>query len=189
MALPVPLLQLKTYDDLRALPDDGQRYELINGEMLMSPSPKLRRQLASRRLARLFEDCLMKVGGGVVVGAPFDVRLSETSVVQPDVLVVLAGRLPALTEDFMDGAPDLVVEVLSPSNRGRDLVQKAALYPDHGVAEYWVVDPEGGQIVVNVLTNGRYAPQPVENGTIHSVVLPGLIVALADVFPNQQEQG
>ena len=184
MALPapIPMLQLKTYDDLQAMPDDGKRYELIYGEIVMSPSPRLRHQLVARRIERRFEDHLREHGGGVVVGAPFDVKFSETNVVQPDIIVVRAERVRALTEDFMDGAPDIVVEVLSPSNRGHDLIKKAALYQDHGVPEYWVVDPDAGAIVVNVLTDGRYAAVASPDGVVRSRVLPGLEVRPVDVF-------
>lgn len=184
MALPAstPLLQLKTYDDLLALPDDGNRYELIRGEIFMSPAPKLRHQRASRRLQRLIEDFLGAHGGGEVIDAPFDVRFSVSDVVQPDLFIVRPERAAALTEDFMEGAPDLVVEVLSPSNRAQDLVKKAALYQAFGVPEYWVVDPESEVIVVNVLREGRYIPAISDDGVARSSVLPAFEVRPDDIF-------
>lgn len=187
MALPAPLLQLKTYDDLLAMPEDGRRYELIQGELFMSPSSKLRHQDALLGLYDVMRAYVRETRAGKLMIAPFDVKFSETSVVQPDLFVVRAERAIALTEDFMDGSPDLIVEVLSPSNRGHDLIKKAALYLDHGVPEYWVADPESRQIVVNVLEQGRYVAQPVRDEAVRSTVLPGLAVKLTDVFPDDEQ--
>ena len=178
-----PTLQLKTYDDLQTMPDDGNRYELINGEICMSPAPRLRHQDALMALYDQFRAYLRVQPVGKLMIAPFDVKFSEADVVQPDLFVALGDWETVLTEDYMIGAPDLVVEVLSPSNRRQDLVQKAALYQSNGVPEYWVVDPDAKAIAVNVLTNGRYAARPAEGGTLRSAVLPGLVVVLADVFP------
>lgn len=126
-----------TRADLDRMPDDGNRYELIEGEIVMSPSPRTRHQLVSARLFRLLDDA--RPEGTLVLYAPFDVVLEEDSVVEPD-LVVFDESIA--TERGIEGRPDLVVEILSPSTRSRDLVRKKRLYERAGVPCYWVVDPD-----------------------------------------------
>lgn len=184
MALPAPMLQLKTYDDLLAMPEDGHRYELIQGEIFMAAAPKRRHQWAIMNLYDALRIFLTAHPIGELMLSPFDVKLSDVTVVQPDLLVVRAEKSGAvITEDFCDGPPDLVVEVLSPSNRGYDLIRKAALYLEHRVPEYWVLDPDNATLTVNVWGEGRYVPEPISTGLARSVVLPGFTVPLSKIFP------
>ena len=164
----------KTYDDLLAMPDDGNRYELIFGEIVMTASPKRKHQFALFQLGKLLDAYARDHRLGEVYIAPYDVKLSVHNVVEPDILFVRRSRLNILTEDFVDGPPDLVVEVLSPTNRAHDLVKKATLYADFGIPEYWIVDPVTDVITVHVLEAGHYRPLPNRPGIAESLVLAGL---------------
>lgn len=129
-----------TYDIYAQLPDDGARYEVLNGTLeMMSPGPSATHQTVSRELQFVFmQSCRSDY---VIFGAPFDVILSETNVLQPDLLMIHRSRLHIVTERGIAGAPDLVVEIASPGSRSRDKVKKMKIYAEHGVPEYWIVDP------------------------------------------------
>ena len=142
-----------TRADLDRMPDDGNRYELIEGEIVVSPSPVSRHQVISARLFRLLDDA--RPVGLMVLYAPLDVALEELSVVEPDLVVFEESQLG---ERGLHSAPLLVVEILSPSTRSRDLVRKKRLYERAGVASYWVVDPDGDEVAITAweLRDGRY---------------------------------
>ena len=129
-----------TADDLADLPDDGQRYEVIDGELFVTPAPSLRHQRAIFELARILADYVQSEGIGDMIIAPADVRFSDARNVQPDVFVMplVDGRRPRRFEDA--GRLLLAVEVLSPSTARADRVTKRILFRDEGVAEYWIVD-------------------------------------------------
>ena len=184
MALPASpnALDLRTYDDLLAMPEDGNRYELIFGEIVMSAAPKTKHQRALMALSLTLGNYVMTHRLGELFAAPLDVKFSIYSVVQPDLLFVARARAHIVTEHFIDGAPDLVIEILSPSNRAQDLVKKAALYAQHGVTEYWIVDPESETISINLLRGGQYVDVSNRGGVAQSTVLPGLGVPTADIF-------
>jgi len=184
MALPAISAEIgsKTYDDLLAMPEDGNRYELIFGEIVMTASPKTKHQYALFQLGKLIDAYARDNRLGRVYIAPLDVKLSVHNVVQPDILFVRWSRRAIVTEDFVDGPPDLVVEVLSPTNRAHDLVKKATLYADFGVPEYWIVDPDMDGITVHVLEAGHYRALSNRPGVAASVVLPGLEIRPEDVF-------
>jgi len=188
MALAAPLtetelkLELKTYDDLLAMPDDGNRYELIFGEIVISPSPATKHQYVLGELYVRFRNHILKKELGVVFFAPVDVKFSMHNVVEPDLIVVNRERVQIVTEKSVDGVPDVVVEILSPSNRTQDLMKKAVLYADYGVPEYWIVDPVTDDISVNVLIAGQYERQSNRGGIARSEVLPGLKVRVAEIF-------
>ena len=109
-----------THDDLERMPDDGRRYELIGGEIVESPSPSQAQQELVLRLVLLLEAFVRAGKLGRIILAPFEVRLSDRDAVQPDILFVSNTRLGILGENHAVGAPDLVIEVLSPSTRARD---------------------------------------------------------------------
>ncbi|MDQ3045025.1 MAG: Uma2 family endonuclease [Chloroflexota bacterium] len=119
---------IQTEDDLCGMPDDGQRYELIEGEIVVSPSPGRSHQKVVGRLHVRLQTFVEADQLGEVLLAPFDVKLAENTIVQPDILFVSSSRSEALTEQRMVGAPDLVVEVMSPSTRVRDEGVKMAVY-------------------------------------------------------------
>lgn len=148
-----------TRADLDDMPDDGRRYELVDGTLLVSPAPRFVHQLALRRLVvRLAGACPADL---VLLFAPFDVALSDTTVMQPDLLV-------ARREDFTDRdlptAPLLAVEVLSPSTRRFDLLVKRSRYEEAGCASYWVVDPDEPSITAWNLGDGGYGEPTVVTG-------------------------
>ena len=130
-----------TYADYLETSDD-ERYELLKGELVMSPSPKEIHQHISGILYLAIGAFVRERSLGKVYFAPFDVVLSDTNVVQPDLLFVSNERAGIITQDNVQGAPDLVVEILSPATAERDRTLKLDLYAQYGVKEYWIVDPD-----------------------------------------------
>lgn len=173
-----------TYDDLQKMPDDGRRYELIGGEIVVSPSPSLAHQELVWHLALLLQTFVRAGKLGRVILAPFDVRLSDTDVVQPDILFVSTGRLDILRENDIQGAPDLVVEVASPSTQARDDGEKLALYAAAGVREYWLADPATQRLRALTLDADRYRLIRPAGATVRSEVLPGLDIDVPGLFAN-----
>lgn len=172
-----------TYDDLCQMPDDLNRYEIIGGELIVSPSPNRAHQRISYRLTQLIGDFVDARQLGEVYAAPVDVRLSPHNVVVPDLLFIRQDRLGIYGPTGpVEGAPDLVVEIISPSSRVMDRTRKAALYADSGVPEYWVVDPEQREMQVLVLDSGQYRPVAAERGRIPSTVIHGLRIDPAPLF-------
>jgi len=148
-----------SYDDLLEMPDDGQRYEIIDGELIVSPALIANHQRVLKRLVRVFDDFANETGRGEVFFAPFDVQLGYHDIVEPDLVFIATeqGRVPGQHHKF-EGSPVLVVEVISPSSRQTDRVKKMALYARSGVLEYWIPDPEQLTLVVNVLEGQTYVP-------------------------------
>jgi Uma2 family endonuclease len=144
-----------TYDDLQRLPDDGNRYEIIDGELFVSPSPNTAHQGALKHLFVLLYHALEETGLAKVYTAPLDVILSRTRVVEPDILVVRTERASVIRERGIEGSVDLAVEVLSPSSIRTDRVIKRELYAAVGVPEYWIVDPLVKTIDVHALVDGE----------------------------------
>lgn len=175
-----------TYEDYALIPDDGRRHEIIDGDEVVSPSPRTKHQRVAFRLAFLLERHVREHGLGEVFVAPFDVVLSDHDIVQPDVLFVSDSRLGLVDEVNLKGAPDLIAEVLSESTRRTDLIRKRRLYERAGVAEYWTLDPAIDQVQVFRLGHGRYervAELTAEAGdALATPLLPGLAVRLAEVF-------
>lgn len=174
--------RLLTYDDLLETPDDGNRYEIIGGELHVSPSPTPRHQLVLRDLFRLVDAHTQEHDNGEVFFAPLDTRFGPHDIVEPDLLYIRKDRLLIIEEKFIEGAPDLVVEVLSPSSRLRDRKLKLDLYAREGVPEYWIADPKTNSLTIYALTDGEYQMvEPVE-GTVRSRLMPGLVVHIAKLF-------
>jgi Uma2 family endonuclease len=130
-----------TYQDYVLLPDDGKRYEILDGDLYVTPSPTARHQEVSFNLTLALGQYVRAHGLGKVLAAPLDVILADDSIAQPDILFVSNERLP-IVRDWVHGAPDLVIEILSPGTRERDRTLKRRLYARHGVRELWLVDPE-----------------------------------------------
>jgi Uma2 family endonuclease len=140
-----------TRDDLERMPDDGHRYELVEGTLVVTPAPGLPHQTVAFELAKLLDrHCPPHVR---VVMAPFDVVLTSNTVVQPDVLVA---ERSALTQRDLPGPPLLAVEVITPSTRMIDLHVKRAVYEEAGCPSYWVVDPLAPSLTAWQLVDGRY---------------------------------
>ncbi len=183
MATAQPAVKL-TYEDYCAAPDD-ERYELLDGNLNMVPAPNIKHQRVQLKLATRLDLFIEGRALGTLLTAPCDVMLSETDVVQPDLLFVSREREHLLRDgQKVQGAPDLVIEILSPSTADRDRGKKLALYGRHGVTEYWLVDPVAetiqthrlqGEILVPTRTFGR-------EETLRSALLVGLELRLDDIF-------
>ncbi len=180
----IATLRPLTYDDLQDMPDDGQRYEIIGGEPIATPGPTSGHQRVLRRLVRIFDDYADQFNAGEVFFAPFDVVLGRFDVVEPDLLFLSSARPRVPNEDnSIDYAPDVVVEVISPSSRRVDRVRKMALYARSGVPEYWIADSEQRTMVINVLRGEEYfSVEPNAEGWLASPTHSGLRLNPADVF-------
>ena len=176
-----------TYDDFLLFPDDGKRHELIDGEHYVTPSPNRKHQAIVWNLAGLIAPYLDSHPIGRAFVAPFDVIFSEFDVVEPDLLFISKARLDdILTTTHVRGAPDLVVEIGSPSTRKRDETIKRKLYERRGVEEYWVIDPDLDTIAVyrrigeGYQRTGEFSLE--RNETLTTTLLPGLALALDRIF-------
>lgn len=175
--------RLLTYDDYFVMPDDGKRYELIDGELLEMPAPSRRHQWVLGELYVALHAHARNHGLGEVYVAPLDIRLSPHDVVQPDLVFVSKERLDLFDPNALVGAPDLVVEILSPSTRSRDLGVKLRLYAGAGVGEVWFVDLDVPDIRVLTLGDGgAYMLVHPNEGSVESLVLPGFRVDVAVLF-------
>lgn len=176
-----------TYEDLLALPDDGMRHELIDGEHYVTPAPRPAHQILAGNLHLLIGNYLREHPLGVVMFAPLDVVLSRHDVVEPDLIYFSRERFARhVCERYADGPPDLVVEVVSPGTRRRDVVTKRRLYERMRIAEYWIVDPRTETVTVYRLRGARYqraAHLTLEDGAIlRTPVFPGLALPLTRIF-------
>jgi Uma2 family endonuclease len=173
-----------SYEDLVLLPEDGRRHELIDGEHFVTASPSIRHQRILTRLLVSLDSYLRERGMGQVLPAPLDVVLSEFDVVVPDLQVLAPASSKQVTEANIQGAPDLVVEILSPSTADRDRGVKRKLYEKFGVQEYWIVDPSIETVQVWRLASGRLelAEPLTGNDTLTSPLFPGLEIPLRSVF-------
>ncbi len=165
---------------------DTERYELIEGELLVPPSPATEHQRIVVRLVLELHNFVTQRGLGEVFVAPLDVVLSEHNVLQPDILFISNERMSIVT-DRVRGAPDLVIEVLSPSSEARDRTLKATVYARYGVREYWLVDPTTH--TVDVFTLGQRGFQRLgsygSEDELESIVLPELRLPLRRIFSSE----
>jgi len=173
------------YEDYAALPDDGRRYEIHDGELAVAPAPSPRHQIVSRNLFRLLDAHVRARGGGEVLYAPIDVILSETSIVQPDLIYVDPARLGAISGRGIEGAPTLVVEIMSPATTLIDRRTKHQLYARHGVPFFWLVDPEGRTIDAFALQPEGYSLVSRASGTGPASLppFPDLTITPATIWP------
>jgi Uma2 family endonuclease len=144
-----------TYEDYRNTPDDT-RLELLDGDLVVIPAPREIHQRVLMRLAIQLYQAVNDASLGHVYIAPFDVVLSDTNVVQPDLLFVSNERAHIITDENIQGAPDLVIEILSPTSAGRDQTFKRSLYAKYGVKEYWLVDTDASTVTVLQLREQRF---------------------------------
>ncbi len=175
-----------TYEDYTRLPENGLRYEIIKGELLMTPAPLPKHQRIIANLYGYLWEYLRHQPVGEVFFAPIDVNLPGlASPVQPDLLFIANDRLGIIKERFIEGPPDLIMEVLSAGSEMHDRRTKFELYARAGVREYWLVDPDRRAIEIYVLRGQAYAPLGsfgVEAET-RSEVLPGFAVKVGEVCP------
>ena len=173
-----------TYEDYCALPNDGRRYEILEGELAVTPSPNRAHQRVSRNFLFMLHTHVREWNLGEVFSAPFDVILEKTSVVVPDLLFVSRDRLGVVTDRGVEGAPDLIVEIVSPGTARRDRVEKAQLYARHGVPHYWLVDPDAHSIEAFELAGGQYrrTAHVAADVTFTPPLFPGLTISLSSLW-------
>ncbi len=182
MASAAPAVLL-TYDDLDFIPQEreGDRHELFDGELVVTTSPVPLHQRLTIRVVFRFRP-IVEASGGEVFAAPIGVLFAPAAVAVPDVVYVSRERLGIVGEKAVEGAPDLILEILSPSTRRRDQTRKKALYERYGVPEYWIVDPRFRTVSAFALREGRYGGLPEAAGVVHSTVVPGFSLDPAVLF-------
>ncbi|RLE13973.1 Uma2 family endonuclease [Candidatus Aerophobetes bacterium] len=172
-----------TYQDYLLLPED-KRYEIIEGELIIVPSPGFTHQSISGNLGFLLRRFIREKKLGIILNAPMDVVLSEENVVQPDILFISKKRASIITEKNIQGAPDLVIEILSPNTKKKDSILKRKLYAKFGVKEFWLVDPEKKEIEVLTFKKEGFERTGLyhQDEVLISPLLPGLKIPLREVF-------
>lgn len=146
-----------TYKDYEALPADGRRYEIHDGELSVTPAPNTEHQRISRNLFVVLHRHVEERQLGEVLYAPVDVILADTSIVQPDLVFLDPTRRSAVSRRGIEGPPTLAVEIISPSTTGIDRATKRQLYARYGVPYFWLVDPEARMVEALGLGAGTYA--------------------------------
>lgn len=171
-----------TYEDYYRL-DDDQRYEIIDGKLLMAPAPDTSHQDWSRELTLIVAAYVKRTKLGKVFVAPVDVVLDPDNTVQPDMVFVSIANLPMIQKRAIFGVPDLLVELVSPSSVRRDRYDKKALYARFGVKEYWIGDPANKALEILTLKNRDYELHccAEEKGKLTSLLLPGLEFDVSEV--------
>jgi Uma2 family endonuclease len=145
-----------TYADYAALPDDGRRYEIHDGELSVTPAPNVAHQRISGNLYDVLRAHVKASGTGEVLYAPVDVILAPASVVQPDLIYIALAHAARVSVRGVEGAPTLAIEILSPNTKAIDRATKLRLYARHGVPYYWIVDPDARAIEAHELADGAY---------------------------------
>ncbi|MCL0081598.1 Uma2 family endonuclease, partial [Peptococcaceae bacterium] len=177
-----------TYEDYKNLPDcETRRYELLGGDLVMVPSPTVYHQHISGNLGFALMKFVHENNLGRVYYAPLDVILGagkEWEIVQPDIFFISHERAGIITASEIQGAPDLVIEILSPATAGRDRTYKSKLYARHGTKEYWLVDPEIKIAEVFILEEKGFGLIATyeQTGILSSPLLPELKIDLKEVF-------
>ncbi len=180
---PLPASLRFTYEDLQHLPED-KRYEIIEGELFMTPSPVPYHQLIVGHLFRFLDEHVRKNGMGEVFLAPCDIVFTAEDVLEPDIFYISKDRLSIIGEKYITEAPDLAVEVLSSGTAHRDQVLKARVYARHGVKEYWIASPEAKTVDVQVNTGEGFRREALFGipDRLRSPLLSGLEIPLDQVF-------
>ena len=180
-----PRQAVLTYHDYAALPDDGRRYEIHDGELSVTPAPSPQHQICAANLFRILDSHVRSHGLGLVLFAPLDVILSDTSIVQPDLVYLASGGLGAVSRRGIEGPPTLAVEILSPSTTAIDRATKHDLYARHGVPFFWLVDPEARLIEAYRLEGERYTLALRASGAapVDPPPFPGLALVPTSLWP------
>jgi Uma2 family endonuclease len=176
--------QSLTYDDLeRARDATSDRLELIEGELVVTPSPTPMHQLIVHRLAVRLDRAIVEPGLGLVLESPVDVFLDAQNVLQPDLIVLLQDRIKLFGSRRVESSPSLAIEIASPSTGRRDREDKREVYARHGVPEYWLVDPDALTITIFAEPrDGQYRREQTFSDVAVSATIPALSVDLAAPF-------
>lgn len=173
-----------TYRDLLTTPDDGNRYEIIQGELVMTPSPNDAHQTAHANLFGMLWSFVKKHSLGKLYSAPFAVYFDEGTVVEPDILFVSRDRLDRIDERKLNGPPDFVIEIISDSTESRDRSFKFTSYAREGVKQYWIVDPSKKTVEICKLERTGFILTGKFDGKedIHSPLFEGLSFPAESIF-------
>lgn len=173
-----------TYDDYCQLPNDRNRNEILDGELSVTPAPRINHQRISNRLHRVLDNHVIANRLGEIFVAPTDLILAPTTVVQPDLIFVGNDSLGIITDRAIEGTPTLVVEILSPTTQQTDRVTKAQLYAKYGVPHYWLLDPDQHTFEAYELAGDHYVIiESMKNqDEFHPSLFPGLTIRLADLW-------
>ncbi len=173
-----------TYEELQQFPEDGHRYEIIDGDLLVTPSPVTHHQRVLRALFRAVDAHVVKLSLGEVFFAPLDVYFSEQTVVEPDLIYVSRARQGQVKAKYIQGAPDLAVEILSPSSIQNDRKRKFDAYARYGIPHYWIVDPDARTVDEYRLegTTYRLVARLEGETTFRPGLFPELELPLATLF-------
>jgi Uma2 family endonuclease len=163
----------RTMMELYEMLPEGTLAELIDNQIYMSPAPLFKHQKTIQSIFKELDKIVEEKGKGSIIVAPFDIKLDKTqNSVQPDIIVILKNNPNQVTEDGRyTGVPDLLIEVLSPSNKEYDLIKKKDLYEKFGVQEYWIVDPDTKLAIGFALSGDSYKKISEEIGKINSSLL------------------
>ncbi|GGB16209.1 MULTISPECIES: Uma2 family endonuclease [Mucilaginibacter] len=165
--------------------EEGAPFQLINYDLIMSPSPIPAHQQLSAKIIQLLSNFLDSINdNGFLVSAPMDVKFDDGNVLQPDILYIKEGRVADLVKDRIEGAPDLIIEILSPSTAYYDLRQKKDVYEKYGVAEYIIIDPVQENADMYKLTHEGYSleQKALKTENLTSIVIPGFKLELSKLF-------
>jgi Uma2 family endonuclease len=173
-----------TYEDYLEIPNDGRRYEIIDGELYVNPAPATQHQAAVMNIAALLWNFMRAHHTGRVFVSPYDVILSDNDVVQPDVLWIASAHADLVANRGLEGPPDLVVEVLSPSSVKLDEKIKHTRYAFFGIPEYWIVDPESEHVRVFRLRDRvlQLVAELAGNDPVTSPILRGFSITAFNIF-------
>ena len=173
-----------TYEDYVELPDDGKRYEILDGELFVSPAPTPRHQRVLFNLASKLREHARDRQLGEILVSPIDLILAPTIIAQPDILFIRVGRESSVTERAIEAAPELVIEILSPSTGRRDRTTKAKLYARFGVPYYWLLDPGERTFEGYRLADGEYRVSVRKRGdqTVSADPFPELTIMLGELW-------
>ncbi len=173
-----------TFEQFRQLPSDGKRYELVRGGVHVTPAPATRHQAILQNLSGNLWSHVIKNHLGEVWTAPLDVRLGEDTALQPDLIFISNARAGIIQENWIAGAPNLIVEVLSPSTAAYDRATKLPVYADAGVPEVWLIDSRANTVEVLKLQGKKHFAEPTHAGdqVLTSNLFPGWQLPLRDLF-------
>jgi Uma2 family endonuclease len=180
----MPISTKFTYEDLKLIPPDRNRYEIVDGELFVTPAPRTLHQRITGNIFVPLHQHVRQHRLGEVFVAPYDVVFAVGTVLEPDILFVSSSRLHYIGEDNLSGPPDLVVEVISESTKRLDREVKLKQYALYGVSEYWLVDPEGKSVEVFRLKGKEYelVARLGFGDTLTSPLLPGLKLPVASLW-------
>ena len=173
-----------TYDDYSLLPDDRNRYEILDGELSVTPAPRIKHQSISSHLHRILANHIVANQLGDIYAAPTDLILAPTTVVQPDLIFIGNDRRRIVTERNIEGSPTLLIEILSPTTHRTDRQTKAQLYARYRVAHYWLVDPDQRTLEAYELVIDHYdlVASARDAEVFTPSLFPGLSIRLAELW-------